>query len=137
VITSMPVIPSLVGFEVVFPFVERFLRLDLGLSLGSGMVAIAGFSAPKSVITSLAGFGGRRPPTGQTHGDPSRFQVLTGGFTTDAGGFWICCSGQPSRPSAKTCCFFSSFKTLAMPTEVTSLHGCECPGCHSRWPVFR
>ena len=26
-------------------------------------------------------------------------------------------SDQPSRPSAMTCCFFSSLKTLLMPTE--------------------
>src|ERR1039458_7721726 len=30
-------------------------------------------------------------------------------------------SDHPGRPKAKTCCFFSSFKTLAMPTEPTSL----------------
>src|SRR5271155_2348147 len=30
-------------------------------------------------------------------------------------------SDHPSRPRAMTCCFFSSFKTLAMPTEPTSL----------------
>ena len=30
---------------------------------------------------------------------------------------WICRSDQPSRPSAMTCCFFSSLKTLAMPPE--------------------
>src|SRR4051812_49076190 len=37
-------------------------------------------------------------------------------------------SDQPSRPRAKTCCFFSSFKTLAMPPEPTSLRGIQCPG---------
>src|SRR5438876_9371386 len=46
-------------------------------------------------------------------------------------------SDQPSRPRAKTCCFFSSFKTLAMPMEATSLRGCQCPRRRSRWPVFR
>ena len=30
----------------------------------------------------------------------------------------------------------SSFKTLAMPTEPTSLRGNRCPGRYSRWPVF-
>ena len=39
-------------------------------------------------------------------------------------------SYEPSRPSARTCCFFSSFKTLAMPTEPTSLRGNQCPGRH-------
>src|SRR5438128_1685298 len=28
-------------------------------------------------------------------------------------------NGQPSLPSAMTCCFFDSFKTLLMPTEPT------------------
>jgi hypothetical protein len=58
-------------------------------------------------------------------------------FAADAGGFWICRSGHPSRPRAKTCCFFSSYKTFAMPSEVTSPRGCKCPGRYSRWPVFR
>src|SRR5207247_6290499 len=31
-------------------------------------------------------------------------------------------SGQPSLPSAMTCCFFDSFKTLLMPTQPTRLH---------------
>src|SRR5881628_334840 len=31
-------------------------------------------------------------------------------------------SGQPSLPSAMTCCLFDSFKTLLMPTQPTRLH---------------
>src|SRR2546425_10197999 len=31
-------------------------------------------------------------------------------------------SGQPSLPSAMTCCFFDSFNTLLMPTQPTRLH---------------
>src|SRR5215469_16066141 len=64
--TPNPVITpfSLAGFEVGFPFVERFS----GLGLGSEMTGMVGFAAPKSVITSLAGFGARRPhePGGRT-----------------------------------------------------------------------
>jgi hypothetical protein len=50
---------------------------------------------------------------------------------------WIRRSDHPSRPRAKTCCFFSSFKALAMPTEPTSLRGNQCPERRSHWPVFR
>ena len=64
--TPNPVITpfSLAGFEVGFPFVERFS----GLELGSEMTGMVGLAAPKSVITSLAGFGARRPhePGGRT-----------------------------------------------------------------------
>src|ERR1017187_7033095 len=58
VITSF----SLAGFEVAFafPLVERFSGLTLG-SRGSGITGMAGFAAPESVITSLAGFGSHRP----------------------------------------------------------------------------
>src|SRR5712691_3651716 len=61
VITSESVITSLAGFEVAFafPLLERFSGLKLGLGLGT--TAMAGFAAPKSVITSLAGFAARRP----------------------------------------------------------------------------
>jgi len=64
--TPNPVITpfSLAGFEVDFPFLERFL----GLGWGSEMTGTVGLAAPKSVITSLAGFGARRPqaPGGRT-----------------------------------------------------------------------
>jgi hypothetical protein len=35
-------------------------------------------------------------------------------------------SVQPSFPSAITCCFFSSFKTLLMPTEGTCFRRIQC-----------
>jgi hypothetical protein len=52
----------LAGFEVVFdlPLLEGFSGLGLGLQ-ASGITGMAGFAAPKSVITSLAGFGSHRP----------------------------------------------------------------------------
>jgi hypothetical protein len=53
--TPNPVITSfsLAGFEVAFAFpLEKFSGLGLGLR-GSGITGMAGFAAPKSVITSL------------------------------------------------------------------------------------
>src|ERR1700686_1292561 len=58
VITSF----SLAGFEGAFapPLAERFSGLGFQLTLGfrgSVIPGLAGFAAPESVITSLAGFG--------------------------------------------------------------------------------
>ena len=139
VITSF----SLAGFEVAFafPLVERFSGLGLGLQLGSrgsGITGMAGFAAPKSVITSLAGFGSHRPqPLGGRTAIPAAFRYALAVSRRILVACWMRRSDQPSRPRAKTCCFFSSFKTLAMPTEPTSLRGNQCPGRYSRWPVFR
>ncbi len=137
VITSF----SLAGFEVAFafPLVERFSGLGLQLgSRGSGITGMAGFAAPKSVITSLAGFGSHRPqPLGGRTAIPAAFRYAPAVSRRIPVACWMRRSDQPSRPRAKTCCFFSSFKTLAMPTEPTSLRGNQCPGRYSRWPVFR
>src|SRR5216684_2581244 len=74
VITSF----SLAGFEVAFafPLLERFSGLGLQLgSRGSGITRMAGFSAPESVITSLAGFGSHRPqPLGGRTAIPAAFR---------------------------------------------------------------
>src|SRR5438093_5200092 len=52
-------------------------------------------------------------------------------------------SVQPSFPSAITCCFFSSFKTLLMPTE--RIRRSQCPerwfivgrfSADNHWPVL-
>lgn len=143
-ITSESVITSLAGFEVgfAFPFVEGFsglvLGLVLGLPLGSVVAGMAGFSPPKSVITSLAGFAVHRPqPPGGRTAMPAAFRYWLAVSRRMRVACWIFRSGQPSRPSAKTCCFFSSFKTLAMPPEATGRRGSQCPGRYSRWPVFR
>jgi len=139
VITSF----SLAGFEVAFafPFVERFSGLGLQLTLGSrgsGSTGMAGFAAPESVITSLAGFGSHRPqPLGGRTAIPAAFRYAPAVSRRTWVACWMRRSDQPSRPRAKTCCFFSSFKTLAMPTEPTSLRRIQCPGRYSRWPVFR
>src|SRR5271163_658 len=76
VITSF----SLAGFEVDFAFtlVERFSGLGLGLQLGSRgseITGMAGFAAPESVITSLAGFGSHRP---QPQADAPQSPPLSG-----------------------------------------------------------
>jgi hypothetical protein len=68
---------ELAGFEVgfAFSFVEGFSGLVLGLPLGSGIARMAGFSAPKSVITSWAGFAARRPqPPGGRTAIPAAFR---------------------------------------------------------------
>src|ERR1039457_1834044 len=126
VITSF----SLAGFEVAFafPLVERFSGLALG-SRGSGITGMAGFAAPESVITSLAGFGSHRPqPLGGRTAIPAAFRYAPAVSRRIPVACWMRRSDQTSRPRAKTCCFFSSFKTLAMPTEPTSLRGIQCPG---------
>src|SRR5664279_1308546 len=136
-ITAESVITSLAGFEVAFafPLLERFSGLGLGESEITGM---AGFAAPKSVITWLAGFGARRPqPLGGRTPIPAAFRYALAVSRRILVVCWIRRSDHPSRPRAKTCCFFSSFKTLAMPTEPTSLRRRQCPRRYSRWPVFR
>src|ERR1017187_115965 len=145
--TVESVITSLAGFEVVFafPVVERFLGLGLGLRLtlglgsrGSGITAMAGSAAPESVITSLAGFGARRPqPLGGRTAIPAAFRWELAVSRRILVACWMRRSDQPSRPRAKTCCFFSSFKTLAMPTEPISLRRRQYPRRYSSWPVFR
>src|ERR1019366_7869990 len=96
VTSSESVITSLTGFEVALavPLVERVsgsglglalgvrlvLMLGLGLTLrwgsrGSGITGMAGFAAPESVITSLAGFGARRhQPLGGRTAIPAAFR---------------------------------------------------------------
>src|SRR5208282_461252 len=141
VITSF----SLAGFEIVLdlPLLEGFSGLGLGLGLqlgsrGSAISGMAGFAAPESVITSLAGFGLHRPqPLGGRTAIAAAFRYAPAVSRRIPVACWMRRSDQPSRPRAKTCCFFSSFKTLAMPTEPTSLRGNQCPGRYSRWPVFR
>src|SRR5664280_1864492 len=68
----------------------------------------------ESVITSLAGFGARRPhPLGGRTAIPAVFRYALAVSRRILVACWIRRSDHPSRPRAKTCCFFSSFKTLA------------------------
>jgi hypothetical protein len=75
-------------------------------------------SMHRSVVTPMAGFAGaRRPHPGRHTTTPADFRyVLAVSLRTP-----VTCSmrrkGHPSFPSAMTCCFFSSLKTLLMPTE--------------------
>ena len=73
-------------------------------------------TTPESGVTSLAGFAGaRRPhaPGGRT-AIPAAFRYAPAVSRRTP----VACSmrrkGHPSFPSAMTCCFFSSLKTLLM-----------------------
>jgi len=100
VITSF----SLAGFEVAFPFVERFSGLG---SRGSGTTGMAGFAALESVITSLAGFDSHHPqPQGGRTVIPTAFRYAPAVSRRIPVACWMRRSDQPSRPRAKTCCFF-------------------------------
>jgi hypothetical protein len=52
-----------------------------------------------------------------SYGDPGGLQVRACCFTTYASGLLDAPQRPPSFPSAMTCCFFSSLKTLLMLTE--------------------
>jgi hypothetical protein len=103
VITSGSVITSLAGFEVAFafPFVEGFSGLVLGLQLGSAIPTIAGLSAPKSVITLLAGFAARHPqPPGGRTAIPAAFGYWLAVSRRMRVAFWICrIRRQQPRPA--------------------------------------
>jgi len=76
-------------------------------------------SAPESVITSLAGFAGSsRPhrPGGRSAIPAARRYAATVSRRMPVAR-WIRRKDQPSRSKARTCCFFSSFKTLLTSTE--------------------
>jgi hypothetical protein len=80
-----------------------------GLRLGSR----GGFSASGSVDTSMAGFEGLRPhPPGECTAIPAarRYAPAVSGRMCAA--LSMRRNDHPSRPSAMTCCFFSSLKTL-------------------------
>src|SRR5271166_1153318 len=95
----------------------------------SGWDGLRSAITSESVITWLAGLGARRPqPLGGRTAIPAAFRYALAVSRRILVVCWILRSDHPSRPRAKTCCFFSSFKTLAMPTEPTSLRGIQCPG---------
>src|SRR5665213_3953185 len=111
---------------------SRYGSLVLAVALGSGgfgspepvvtSFQLAGFDAAGSVVTSLAGFesagGLRRPqPPGFPTGMPAAFKYPAAVSRRTPVAFSIRRSAQPSWPSAMTCFFFSSFKTLLTLTE--------------------
>src|SRR5262249_35866100 len=88
--------------------------------------SLAGFESAESVITPLAGFADRRPhpPDGRT-AIPTAFRYAPAVSRRTPVACSMRRSVQPSFPSAITCCFFSSFKTLLMPTE--PIRRFQCP----------
>ena len=106
---------------------------------GSEETPEAGFPAPKSVITSMAGFEPalRSQPGGRT-GIPAAFKYPAAVSRRTPVAPWMRRSVHPSRPKAITCCFFSSLKTLAISAEAISPHAVvNVPEWVSIWPVFR
>ena len=81
-----------------------------------------GFPASKSVITCMAGFeAARRPqPPGDRTAIPAAFRYTLAVSRRTPVAPWMRRRLHPSRPNARTCCFLSSLKTLAMPTEGTN-----------------
>src|ERR1700751_3863606 len=103
------------GFEswlLLFPLWGRFSSLMLQFCAAN--------TGCDPVVTSLAGFAGRRPQApGARTAMPAAFKyALPVSRRTP-----VACSirrrDQPRRPNAITCCLFSSLKTLLMPTKGT------------------
>lgn len=80
---------------------------------------LAGFAMPRSVDTSapLAGFATSRRRRSARIGTPAarRYPLAVSRRTPSSASMRR--SGHPSRPSASTCCRFSSLKTLAIPDD--------------------
>src|SRR6516162_6964764 len=105
-------------------------RLWLGCGSGplnsapkSVITSLAGFAGVGSVITSfLAGFGRLRPhPPGCPTGIPAALRYAPMVSRRMCTARSICRSDHPRRPKAITCCLFSSFKTLLTSTEGIAL----------------
>src|ERR1700688_4343202 len=80
--------------------------------------ALAGFADSGPVVTSLAGFAFLRPqPPGARMEMPAAFRYPAAVSRRTPVANSIRRSAQPSWPSAMTCFFFSSFKTLLTLTE--------------------
>ncbi len=95
---------------------------------------------PKSVDTSLAGFGaGGRRRRGRRTGIPAAFRYALAVSRRTPVAASMRRSGQPSRPNARTCCCLSSPKMLVMsagrpqPPRRRQRLGARLP----HWPVFR
>jgi len=121
---------------LLFPSKEGFW---VGVGVGGiGISGMAGFSAPESVITSLAGFGSHRPSHWADAPQSRRFQVRACGFPSDMGRLLDAPQRtSPAVPELRLVVSSSSFKTLAMPRSLQASAGFNVPGRYSRWPVFR
>ena len=88
--------------------------LEVGLRPGRG--GPDGGAVSESVDTSLAGFGGGRRPQspGDRTGTPAALGYLLAVSRRTPVARSIGRNGQPRRPSARSCCFLSLLKTLAI-----------------------
>jgi hypothetical protein len=92
--------------------------------------------APKSVVTSLAGFATRRPqPRGGRTGTPAAFRYPAAVSRRIWTARSMRRSDQPSFPNAMICCFFSSLKTFTR--RRVTLPSQNVLDQLARWPVFR
>src|SRR5215471_7060521 len=92
-------------------------------------VTMAGF-APESGVTCMAGFAGaRRPHPGRHTATPAVFRYPLAVSLRTPVAPSMRRKDHPSFPRAITCCFFSSLKTLLMPSEpIRALLGVNVPG---------
>ncbi len=106
------------GFAGSYESVKRFARKQvLAAGLESVVGSLAGFAAARgsgSVVTPTAGFAGDplpQAPGGRT-GISAAFKYAAAVSRRTPVAFWMRRSDQPNCPSAMTCFFFSSVKTL-------------------------
>src|SRR5579863_45455 len=89
---------------------------------GSGLIGSAAFAASRSVITSLAGFAGARPHLpGGRKAIPAALRYVAAVSRRTPVARWMRRSDHPSRPNAMTCCLFCSLKTLLTSSEGIAL----------------
>ena len=101
---------------------------------------LAGFGAPESVDTpsAVAGFGGSATCRGARTATPAarRYPPAVSRRTPVASSIFL--SDHPSRPRARTCCLFSSLKTLAIPAaDHRPAAFVNVPAPYISWPVLR
>jgi len=89
---------------------------------GSRLTGSAALAASESVITPLAGFAGARPHLpGGRKAIPAAFKYVAAVSRRTPVARWMRRSDHPSRPNAMTCCLFSSLKTLLTSSEGIAL----------------
>ncbi len=89
---------------------------------GSGMAGSVAFAGTESVITSLAGFVGARPHLpGGRKGIPAALRYAAAVSRCTPVARWMRRRDHPSRPNAMTCCLFCSLKTLLTSSEGIAL----------------
>src|SRR6266700_4258011 len=101
---------------------------------------LAGFDASESVDTppAVAGFDGGPICRGALMAIEAarKYALAVSRRIPVAASIFL--SDQPSRPSASTCCFFSSLKTLAIPArELAPIAFVNVPAPYISWPVLR